>query len=478
MHLNQTEFRLLLQRWNSVTLLILAVFFFTRTVSGQDADSVKISDSIRIVTLESHFEKFLYEKQADSARAAADSLIAFALRTENYRYVAVGYLNKALAEQSVNNTEGFVENLQQSIPWYLKGNEPLGAAMAHTIIGQALEREEPDRAIDRYRASLELRRQAADSTGIASNLAGIGTVYDRNGKEGDAVQYYQEAAEIAEKTGNTRLRAHTLASLGNLYERQGMYSDSRKYLKQSLALYKQWGSPALLFSLNKSIGDSYFRQGLSDSARFNYEEALSLSKNTATGGQGMLQIAYNLGVIASENLDTAAARTYFSQSLLISETIGDSQAENLSLAGLASLKPRKKPVSQPDYVLPALIRKTTSPSAAERLEAYHSLDVYLQTKGNPVKAARYNVRYRMLRDSLLVNRMQARLQVLGSIRESLDSDLQDASALLVRYNQEQKQQKRLIFISLLIVISLAAGLLVYRFAGKTRRPLRKSGGSD
>ncbi|HOI86477.1 MAG TPA: tetratricopeptide repeat protein [Lentimicrobium sp.] len=478
MHLNKTEFRHLLHRWNFVTLLVLAVVLLIRNVSAQDAGSLRISDSIRIATLENRFENFLYEKQADSARAAADSLIAFALRTENYRYVAVGYLNRALTEQSVNNNEGFVEYLQRSIPWYLKGNEPLGAAMAHTMIGQTLEREEPDRAIDQYRASLEIRRQAADSAGVASNLAGIGNVYDRIGKAGNAGQYYLEAAEISEKTGNTRLRAHTLASLGNLYERQGRDSDSRKYLKQSLALYKPSGSPAMLFSLNKSIGDSYFRQGLSDSARLNYEEALALSKNTSAGGQGMLQITYNLGVIAAKNHDTAAAQTYFGQALLFSEKMGDTSAERLSLAGLASLKPRKKPVSPPDYVLLALIRKTTSLSAKERLEAYHSLDAYLQTRGNPADAAHYSARYRMLRDSLFVDEMQAQLQVLGTVRESLVSDLRDTNALRVRYEHEHKQQKRLILISFLIVISLAAGLLVYRFAGKKGRQLQESGGTN
>ena len=110
--------------------------------------------------------------------------------------------------------------------------ETLG--MIHSILGVAhRDLHEFDLAIEELQKSLECRRAAEDSRGVAATLTNLARVYEELGQLQPARELLNESLAIAQESGNSRMESYALLNLGTVHELSGdlrtalgNYSDS------------------------------------------------------------------------------------------------------------------------------------------------------------------------------------------------------------------------------------------------------------
>lgn len=452
---------LLLRRPVLLFTVVLALAFIpVCRVSGQVNGNGKGNDTVRLAQIQKDFDKALDAGLIGAARKMADSMISFARRTNIPKYVAAGYFNHAMIEKALNNTESFVDNLQKSIPWFIKGGEPLGAAMAHTIIGQSMAKAAGSEARENFEASLRIRQELNDSAGMASNLASLGDIHHRAGNLSEAGDYYRQAADMAESTGNGRLRAFSLTNLGNLQLEMKQYSLSRNNLEEALVLQRKLGYKSSEPALIRTIGNTYLEEGITDSARIRYEEALTLTERAGTDFVGMQQIYADLGRIAVQQGDDEKAGRYFSRSLEIARMTGDKEAEQNLLAAMEE-QAAKEP--EPIAALQAPVKKPAGITARQQA----------------AKSGRASAVQKVQADSI---RQKIRNERLALLKEKEIAVLKNKDALLARQDEietrykEQlslaKRNRRTVLIAGLLIPALLLAWLLFRLRS-AKKPVKK-----
>jgi ADP-ribosylglycohydrolase/tetratricopeptide (TPR) repeat protein len=99
------------------------------------------------------------------------------------------------------------------------------------------------RALDRQRQALAIRREAEDARGAAQSLHGIGKAYCGLGQLGDAEQALEEAAEAADRLGEHLLRAKITHALADIRIAQGRLDDAAQLTAAAMAGFQRHGTP-------------------------------------------------------------------------------------------------------------------------------------------------------------------------------------------------------------------------------------------
>lgn len=456
---------------------VISFLLIPGQLSAQENHPGRRADSLELLRLEKAFDSLFNSKHTGAARTIADSMIILANRSGIYKYVAAGYFNLSMIEKSLDNTEGFTENLEKSIPWFLKGGEPAGAAMAHTILGQAMMPGNQVMALEHFSASLEIRQQLGDSAGLAGNLVNAGDAHYNSGNMPDAQNYYRQAAEIAGMTKNDRVRAYALTNLGEINLKMKRFEVSRDYLREALAIQMKAGNNMRAYPIVKAIGSAYFEEGKTDSARTSFEEALMLIRNTGAGENELPQIYTQLGIIAKAEGDTAGAGHYFRQTLSISRITGDAGYEQLALANLRTIVP---PKVWKDHALENLLGGLSNAIAAGdrngRLKFYAALRDHYNSRGKPGTADAYSRRLQALNDSIQseiraekLALLRTKYQALRTLSESLFFDRERInSTLRALEGRQRKNTLTGLAAALLVILALAIFAIRKRFIGKAQ----------
>lgn len=451
---------------------VISLLLMPGRLSAQENHPGRKADTLELVRLEKAFDSLFNAKQAGAARTIADSMIILANKAGIYKYVAAGYFNLSLIEKSLDNAEGFTENLEKSIPWFLKGGEPAGAAMAHTILGQAMMPGNQVMALEHFLASLEIRQQLGDSAGLAGNLVNAGDVHYKTGNMPDAENYYRQAAEIAGLKKNDRVRAYALTSLGEINLKMKRFEVSRDYFKEALAIQMKTGNNRRAYPIVKAIGTAYFEEGKTDSARANFEEALVLIRNTGAGENELPQIYTQLGMIAKAEGDTAGAGQYFRQTLNISRITGDTEHEQLALSNLRAIAPVKTVRDHfLENLLQSLSKAITSGDRNGRLQFYAALRDHYNSRGNRRSANAYARELQALKDTILAEDRAGKLALLKARYEAMLSEKEMLMAAREKTNEDLRRYRTVsgnIFYYSLPAILLAMVLLYFKIKRKKR----------
>jgi len=462
---------------------VITLLLIPGQLSAQENHPGKKADTPELVRLEKAFDSLFNTNQHEAARMIADSMIILADKAGIYKYVAAGYFNLSLVEKSLDNTEGFIENLVKSVPWFQKGGEPAGAAMAHTILGQTMMSGNQGKALEHFSASLEIRQQLGDSAGMAGNLVNVGDVHYKTGNMPDAENYFRQAAEIAGLTKNDRVRAHALINLGEINLKMKRFDISRDYLREAMTIQRKTGNNSRAYPILKAIGTAYLEEGKTDSARTNFEEALVLISNTGAGENELLQIYTQLGMIAKAEGDTAGAGHYFRQTLNISRITGDSENEELALSNLKAIAPVK---TVRDHVLENLLESLRKAIASGdrngRLKFYAGLRDHYNSRGNRSAANAYAGKLQSLKDTIQAEDragklalLQARYEAMLSEKERLMAAHEKLSAEHQRYRAAQRRNT-VIALSAFLVLSLAIfTITLLQLRKRKKNDNRKSG---
>ncbi len=214
-------------------------------------------------------------------------------------------------------------------------------ADAHNALGNLLgDSAEYMRARQHYEEALALRRETADSQGIAGALNNLGTVAAWLGDYDGALALYRESLELHQAMHDSFGMALCLANLGDVLLAQGDFDGAQKYQAEALRLreimHDAAGSAYSVFNLGEI---ARLRGDTAEAARYLTD---SFSRFEALGEK--LGIAYaecSLGDLASQVGDTSRAAQLLERALQTRKEMGDKRGvieclEALAMAAIRS----------------------------------------------------------------------------------------------------------------------------------------------
>jgi predicted ATPase/DNA-binding XRE family transcriptional regulator len=213
-------------------------------------------------------------------------------------------------------------------------------ADAHNALGNLLgDSAEYMRARQHYEEALALRREIADSEGIAGALNNLGIVAAWLGDYDDALALYRESLELRQTKRDAFGMALCFANLGDVLLARGDFDSAQEYQAEALRLREL---------AHDAVGSAYSVYNLGEIARLRGDTAEaaryltdSFSRFEALGEK--LGIAYaecSLGDLASQVGDTARAAQLLDRALRTREEIGDRRGviECLEALGMAAIR--------------------------------------------------------------------------------------------------------------------------------------------
>lgn len=458
-------------------LLIIGVLLFcSGYLSGQNYNQTRKTDSLKVAKLSDRFEILLKGKQTDAARAVIDSAYAIATKAGLYKNIAICYFNYALIERELKNTDGFIRNMESSVPWYLKANYPAGAGSAHFFIGQTLAKSDFARALEHFKASLELRTKVNDSIGIANNLLNIASLNYQLSNLSEANEYFYRALNLAGQLHNDAVKAIALNNLSNIHNKLKNYSLSLDYLQQALDIHQQSGNRQKQARVWANFGNTYYEQGDYKQARKSFEQALSIQKEIKGSEEEMLQSYINLGMVYKSEGDTVSAINMLKKGLAVARKYGNKQGEAVVLNNLGSLTIEKGNTESLSMLLESLKTSSTSGDRRMILTNYDNLQLYYSNKKDYKLAWDYAQKYQLLKDSIFNEEVAETIIDLQTKYETAEKEKElvtmskEKLARELELSRANMQKYSMVGISLLLLLLL--GALYSRFLIKRRNQLQ------
>jgi tetratricopeptide (TPR) repeat protein len=100
--------------------------------------------------------------------------------------------------------------------------------------------DRPDDAFERFRQSLEIKHRIGDESGAADSLGELGKLLRDTGQMREAIGALNEALEIFRRLGDPKMGI-ALEMLGSIHERQGEYGAALEKYQQALQILQQVG---------------------------------------------------------------------------------------------------------------------------------------------------------------------------------------------------------------------------------------------
>jgi signal transduction histidine kinase len=464
------------QKFLHFLLIAGALLFYSGFLSGQNYNQTRKTDSLKVAKLCDRIDILLKGKQTDEARAVVDSAMSIASQAELYKQIAICYFNYALIERELKNTDGFIRNMESSVPWYLKANYPAGAGNAHFYIGQTLARSDFARALEHFKASLELRTKVNDSIGIANNLLNIASLNYQLSNLSEANEYFYRALNLAGQLHNDAVKAIALNNLSNIHNKLKNYSLSLDYLQQALEIHQKSGNRQKQARVLANFGNTYYEKGDYKQARKSFEQALSIHKEIKGSEEDMLQSYINLGMVYKSEGDTVSAINMLKKGLAVARKFGNKQGEAVVLNNLGSLTIEKDNTESLSMLLESLKASSTSGDRRMILTNYDNLQQYYSNKKDYKLAWDYAQKYQLLKDSIFNEEVAETIIDLQTKYETAEKEKElvtmskEKLARELELSRANIQKYSMVGISLLLLLLL--GALYSRFLIKRRNQLQ------
>ena len=256
---------------------------------------------------------------------------------------------------------------------------------------------------------------------ISSVCINIGSNYKEKGFRSEALLYYRKALDLGVKAADTAIISSSLNNIGVFY-RVSSPDSSLVYYKRSLALSHPGKNSISEIISRYNIANLYFDRKEFDKAKSEYLTLLEICRSGKNTG-GIARIYTGLSAIASKTGNYQLAEQYLKDAIYLSDSIGDKHLNIYSLNELEELYTKTGAYKQALELTVIIQAKGDSLLGLKKRLAVHDMEMLYQTEKKDAENAR--LKYQ-------VNRQQARLEY------------------------------RLIVISLLILFTLAMGILIFR----------------
>jgi non-specific serine/threonine protein kinase len=213
-------------------------------------------------------------------------------------------------------------------------------ADAHNALGNLLgDSAEYTHARQHFEEALVLRRQLADSRGIADALNNLGLVAAWLGDYDGALALHRESLELRQVRHDSFGMALSLTNLGDVHLAQGDSNSAQEYQEEALRLREL---------VHDAVGSAYSVYNLGEIARLRGDTAVaaryltdSLHRFEALGEKfGIAYTECSLGELASQQGDPARAAQWLRRALRTRTEIGDKRGviECLEASAIAAIR--------------------------------------------------------------------------------------------------------------------------------------------
>jgi eukaryotic-like serine/threonine-protein kinase len=119
-----------------------------------------------------------------------------------------------------------------------------------------------DQAVDYYLKDLDLQRKMDDQRGVAGASAGLGTVYEYQGRYGAALAAQQDAVKTLQALGgNPPELPQIMAAEGNALTLVGRWGEAEKALDEALSRARELKDDSVIAEILGFQGDNFFYRG-------------------------------------------------------------------------------------------------------------------------------------------------------------------------------------------------------------------------
>ena len=257
-----------------------------------------------------------------------------------------------------------------------------------------------DQAIAIYRLSQSIAEQIGDKAGFARALNNIGSIYNIQGHNAQAMEYLWRSLAMSEAGGDRAGIARALNTIGEIQLQQADFMPALENFQKSLEVSKALEDKPGIARILRDIGEVHHRQG-------DYAQALeytqkSLAIYEAEGNKAWIAGALNnLGIIHSSQGDYEQALECYRKSLAVNEVMGEKGLIACVLANMGEVN-----LLQGDYAQ-ALERYQKGLSIFESIgyevgiaSALDSIGSVHNLQGNYAQAVEYYLKSLAMRESL------------------------------------------------------------------------------
>ena len=237
------------------------------------------------------------------------------------------YTNLGNVHKLVGDYEKAREHLEKSLAMQKEIGDRKGEAMSHAILGNVYTLVgDYEKAKEHLEKSLAMQKETGDRNVEALSYLSLGEVYAAIGEYEKALDYLQKSLVISEMIGHRPLVAKSYRHLGAAFYCLGKYSRANEYYQKALFFFTDIGDRV-------SIASVYLNRG----AREHFEKVLAISKET---GNKVLEAAgcSNLGGLLINQAEYEQGEKYIEKALVLSETVGDIEAQLKPLQMMAYLR--------------------------------------------------------------------------------------------------------------------------------------------
>jgi predicted ATPase/transcriptional regulator with XRE-family HTH domain len=187
-----------------------------------------------------------------------------------------------------------------------------GAVLANTLISLgniARERGDHDAAVEHYRTSLEIFRDAESYPGVAVTLHNLGTTAYRQRDFTRAAELYNESLSIRVRLNDTAGVARCLHGLANVSRERGDLDGAVDFGRRSLALREELGDRHGQALTRIALASAYRARGELDEAADHAELALALGHAVGDSWVVVMALAVTVGTLRDQSQWQRAAQT-------------------------------------------------------------------------------------------------------------------------------------------------------------------------
>jgi predicted ATPase/DNA-binding SARP family transcriptional activator len=210
------------------------------------------------------------------------------------------------------------------------------AAALSTRAKLAMIRGDPAAALGDAQQSLAMFRELGDRWGQLQAIEWLGAAEAVTGDHGEAGRLHHHGLRVAEELGLWPQAADALSWLGRNALHSGDLAQAREFLERAMRLaIEQSYLPGQVFA-ELGLGQTARREGNLDLAETHLRRVLRTSRRLGSGPDVAHMISWSeLGFIAEQRGDPAAAGAWHLESLNTAQELGDQQAVAQALTGLA-----------------------------------------------------------------------------------------------------------------------------------------------
>jgi signal transduction histidine kinase/Tfp pilus assembly protein PilF len=288
---------------------------------------------------------------------------------------------------------------------------------------------------------LKLKEELNDKKDFDKFLANIGIIYFKMKKLNKSEEYYKKALQINEQQKNIKEMAKNLSNLGNIFYESKQYPKALDYYHKSLELTES----------------NNFKNNISPS-------------ETVAFSLGKAVLLNNLGLVYKHLGDYRKALNYCSWSVSIKEELGEKSNIFYPLTSLAEINLKLHNYADALILLDRSLKIAKENNNQQQMkEAYFLMYEVNSVAGNYKNALESHLKYTQINDSIIQNYNN---KLTSELQTKYETERKEIENKALRTSNEL-QQKYFLFISALILITLAVTYSRYRSKRKANQMLKE-----